>query len=46
LGEAHSTTETCVEGAPQTSELPLQGKFGMAKPVRGKIEKTPEGTRT
>lgn len=46
VGGSRSTNQTCEEGAPQTFELPLQGKFGMAKTVRGKIEKTLEGTRT
>ena len=46
VDQSRSTNQTCVEGAPQTFELPLQGKFGMAKTVRGKIEKTLEGTRT
>ena len=46
VGGSRSTNQTCEEGAPQTFELPLQGKFGMAKPVRVKIEKTLEGTRT
>lgn len=33
VGESYSTNQTWVEGALQTSELLLQGKLGMAKPV-------------
>jgi hypothetical protein len=46
VGESYSTNQTWVEGALQTSELLLQGKFGMAKPAWVKTEKTQKGTRT
>lgn len=45
VGESYSTNQTWVEGALQTSELLLQGRFGMARPGWVKTEKTPEGTR-
>lgn len=45
VGESYSTNQTWVEGALQTSELLLQGRFGMARPGWVKAEKTPEGTR-
>ena len=40
VGESYSTNQTWVEGALQTSELLLQGKFGMSRPAWVTTEKT------